>query len=253
MICMPLRDHFRPPLSEVRHWESFHSRWATVIADTLDADLLPPGYFAEVQLQLGNQVEVDIAAFEDQTASQASTHAGNTATAVAVAPAAVWSPPAVDMVLPAVFPDRIEVLVFRSEGGPTLVAAIELISPRNKDRPQRRRAFATKCAAYLQQGIGVVVVDVVTSRHANLHNELIRVLDLDEAQHGLDAKLLYAVAYRPIQVESDQRIDVWHRALCIGRPLPMLPLPLDKGQCLRLDIESIYMEACERTRLPIEP
>ena len=35
---MPLKDHFHPPLSEVRHWESFHARWATGIADLLEGD-----------------------------------------------------------------------------------------------------------------------------------------------------------------------------------------------------------------------
>jgi hypothetical protein len=25
---MPLLDHFRPPLSGSRHWESFHAAWA---------------------------------------------------------------------------------------------------------------------------------------------------------------------------------------------------------------------------------
>ena len=32
-----------------------------------------------------------------------------------------------------------------------VVAAVELVSPRNKDRSSARRAFATKAASYLQQ------------------------------------------------------------------------------------------------------
>ena len=46
--------------------------------------------------------------------------------------------------MPAVFPDEIEVLVIHRSGGPTLVGAIELVSPANKDRPETRRAFAAK-------------------------------------------------------------------------------------------------------------
>lgn len=44
---MPLLDHFHAPLHPQRHWEAFHSRWASAIADALNADLLPPEYFAE--------------------------------------------------------------------------------------------------------------------------------------------------------------------------------------------------------------
>ena len=45
-LSMHLRDHFRPPLSERRHWHSFHSAWATFLASALN-DKLPAGYFAE--------------------------------------------------------------------------------------------------------------------------------------------------------------------------------------------------------------
>ena len=27
---MPLLDHFHPPLSDERHWESFHAAWAVL-------------------------------------------------------------------------------------------------------------------------------------------------------------------------------------------------------------------------------
>jgi hypothetical protein len=46
------------------------------------------------------------------------------------------------LVVPAVFPDAVEVIIFESEGGSRLVAAIELVSPGNKDRDTHRQAFA---------------------------------------------------------------------------------------------------------------
>jgi len=51
------------------------------------------------------------------------------------------------MAIPAIFPDSIEIHILNSEAGPKLVAAIELVSPGNKDRPETRRAFATECTA----------------------------------------------------------------------------------------------------------
>jgi hypothetical protein len=43
---MPLLDHFHPPLTPVRAWESFHAMWATEVARTLNRRVLPKGYFA---------------------------------------------------------------------------------------------------------------------------------------------------------------------------------------------------------------
>src|SRR6476620_6430518 len=59
--AMPLLDHFHPPLSERRHWHSFHNAWATYLSSQLNA-CLPEGYFAEANVQFG--IEIDVAAFE---------------------------------------------------------------------------------------------------------------------------------------------------------------------------------------------
>ena len=72
--------------------------------------------------------------------------------------------------------DDVRVEVFADDGDPRLAAAVELVSPRNKDRPRSREAFAAKCAAYLRRGCGLVVVDVVTTRRADLHADLLAAL-----------------------------------------------------------------------------
>jgi len=41
---MALLDHFRPPLSTLRHWEALHTRWASAIADQLNREVLPSDY-----------------------------------------------------------------------------------------------------------------------------------------------------------------------------------------------------------------
>ena len=130
---MPLLDHFHPPLSELRHWESFLARWAGTIVDALEGSLLPKGYFAEVRVHIGAKIEADVGTFREN-GETGSAGEGSAGKAVAVAEA-VWVPPAPALVFPAVVPDEIEVQIFGHEGGPTLVAAIELLSPRNKDRP----------------------------------------------------------------------------------------------------------------------
>ena len=66
---MPLRDHFRPPLSERRPWESFHATWAGSLADVLNQRWLPEGYFAEVQTYANARVEIDVATYQETAAA----------------------------------------------------------------------------------------------------------------------------------------------------------------------------------------
>jgi hypothetical protein len=60
---------------------------------------------------------------------------------------------------------------------------------------------------------------------------------------------LYATAYRPVRREDAAEIEVWPATLAVGRPLPLLPLPLDKAIFMQLDLGATYTEACERSRL----
>lgn len=238
---MPLLDHFRPPLSTQRHWESFHTTWAAAIADALNEKWLPEGYFAEEQLHPAARVEIDVATFEEQAASRAG--------GVALAGARTYLPPTPTWTIPNAIIDGIELLVFSSEGGPTLVGAVELVSPANKDRPESRRAFASKCASYLHQGIGLIIVDVVTSRSANLHNETMPLIDSAATCLIASASELYAVAYRPIRRAERDEIDVWSHSLAVGRPLPELPLWLGPDLVVPIDLDSTYEDACRRRRL----
>jgi hypothetical protein len=209
---VPLLDHFRPPLSAERRWESFHSNWATRLADALTERWLPPNYIAEEHAHFGPSVEIDMATFA-QEAAPTGQDCGGTITTIGPK---VWAPPAADGFLPAVFPDTFEIRVLATDTGPKLVAAIELISPSNKDRPADRRAFAIKCASYLYAGIAVIIVDVVTNRWANLHNEILQLMDLDAGLRLPPESNLYAVAYRPLRRGEGDQIDVWRSMLALG-------------------------------------
>jgi hypothetical protein len=248
---MPLLDHFHPPLSQRRHWESFHSAWATALVDSLNKTSLPRGYFAEEMITLGGggRVEIDVATFEEPIASQFE-ETGSNGNAVAVAPAKkVWTPPAPTVTMPYVFPDSFSVQVYGSEGGPTLVGAVELISPGNKDRDEYRQAFAIKCANYLHQQIGLVIVDIVTSRSGNMHNELIDLLGQPADYRMADDLSLYCVAYRPGTRGGKPQVDMWQQPLALGQPLPILPLALKRAWVVELDLNTPYEDVCQRRQL----
>jgi hypothetical protein len=240
---MPLLDHFHPLLRSERRWESFHAAWSVEIMSALNRNVLPKGYFAEAQAHIGHQVEIDVASFESETEA---TEAASANGGVAVQ---TWAPPATALVMPVVFPDDIEVQVYEESGGPTLVAAIELVSPGNKDRAENRRAFAAKCAAHLHRGIGLVVVDVVTNRMANLHDELIDLLRQAESYRFPSQATIYTTAYRPRRAEEDGQVEIWLETLAVDGALPTMPLALRGGPTLPVPLESTYTEARLRSRL----
>jgi hypothetical protein len=241
---MPLLDHFHPPLSGRRHWEGFHSQWAAAMADMLNQSL-PADYFAEFQVKHAIRIEREIGTLSEDGGREAILADG----AATVVQTRAWAPPPVTAVMPAVFPDDFEVHVFSSMDGPTLVAAIELVSSANKDRAETRTAFAAKCAAYLQRGIGLVVVDIVTSRHANLHDELVGLIAPSGGFAFPAPTPIYATAYRPMHRQERNEIDLWREPLGVGQLLPTLPLAVRGLASLPIDLETTYMEARTRGRL----
>lgn len=241
---MPLLDHFRAPLHPYHHWESFHSNWATRLADALN-DKLPSEFIAEEHTHAGGALEIDVATYEHAPEHPRRANGPPAATLSR----ALWTPPAPTRTMPAVFPESFQVRVFSTTSGLTLVAVIELVSPGNKDRAEERTAFATKCASYLYQGISLIVMDIVTVRRANLHNAIMRMMNA-APDMDLPADVdLYAVAYRPVQRHERAEIDLWPTTLAVGAALPVLPLRLTGDLFVPVDFESTYQEACRRRRL----
>jgi hypothetical protein len=239
---MPLLDHFHPPLHGPRRWEGFHHSWAALIAQQLNLETLPKGYYAESEISLGPELEIDVATME-QPLSQG--QGKDPATAV-------WAPPRPKFAVPVDFAhlDSYEVRVYQDLGGAELCAAIELISPANKDRAGSRRTFAAKCAGYLRHRIGVIIVDVVTERSADLHAELMEVLDVKNRRAAWTSPTgLYTVAYRAVTVRKKPRVEVWPESLALGEPLPTMPLWLSLDLCVPVRLEESYLTTCRSLRI----
>jgi hypothetical protein len=242
---MPLRDHFRPPLKKQSHWESFHSSWANTIVRHLNARWLPIGYRAEPQVKLGTQIEVDAATFErTATTSENGTRTGGTATAL-WAPSRPTATVAVELQEEATF----EVRVYDEERDLRLVGAVELVSPANKNRPSHRQTFLSKCAGYLREGVGVVVLDAITERRQNLHNELLEMLGTPVTEAHLPEPSLYAVAYRTVADQHQVQLEMWTETLAVGTVLPILPLWLAASFSVPIEFEATYLETFEVLRL----
>ncbi len=102
-FAVPLRDHFRSPLDDLRHWEGFHGQWPAMIVLALLRQL-PQRYFAEPRVHPGGSAEIDVATFHEY-----------------------------------------EVRIFDRKRNCRLVAAVEIVSPANKERPEHLRAFVANC------------------------------------------------------------------------------------------------------------
>jgi hypothetical protein len=238
---MPLRDHFRPPLDTAHSWEGFHGQWPAVIVQHL-RKRLPAGYVAEPRVRCDSYVEIDVAAFEkDEPPSLPVTSEGNGGVATAV-----WSPPLPSVVIETTLPDydEYEVRVYDAKRGRHLVAAIEIVSPANKDRPEHRNVFVAKCAALLQKGVAVSIVDLVTIRHFNLYAELLTFIGHSDPTLGAEPPPLYAASCRWIEEGKRALLQAWSHVLAVGQPLPTLPLWLVKDRAVPLDLEQSYEQAC---------
>jgi hypothetical protein len=237
---MPLRDHFRPPLDEIASWEGFHGGWPMVIVQQMRR-VLPPGYVAEPRVHSGLQFEIDVSTFERDAVRPDSSVTRDQGGA-----AAVWTPALPSLAVETSLPeyDEYEVRVFDARRGRQLVAAIEIVSPANKDRPEHRNMFVAKCAALLQKGVAVSIIDLVTVRHFNLYAELISLIGHYDATLGEPPAALYAASCRWVMKGKRTILEAWTHELTLGQPLPTLPLWLSRELVVPLDLEQSYEQAC---------
>jgi Protein of unknown function (DUF4058) len=240
---MPLRDHFRPPVSKRASWEMLHGQWPAAIVQRLRTTL-PPGYTAGPRVHLGTFYEIDVSAYEsDDSPPSPGSNAGNGG-GVAVASWAATEP----SVAVEVEPDEeyeYAVHVYDAEREQTLVAAIEIVSPANKDRPEKRNSFVAKCAALLRAGVSVCVVDLVTVRHFNLYTQLMAFIGQGNADRmSVNPPPTYAASCRWGPRGGKSRLETWSQAMTVGQPLPTLPLWLSADRVIPLDLERSYEQAC---------
>ena len=244
---MPLRDHFRPPVARKHSWDELHGMWPAAIVQQL-FPILPEGYAAAPGVHLGTFFEIDIATFEkDESEPEESEASQNGGVAVAT-----WAPPKPTLTVEAELPDpdEYEVRIYDTSLGRRLVAAIEIVSPSNKDRPESRHAFIAKVAALLHREVCVSIVDVVTIRQFNLYAELLDLADRSDPLLGAEPPQLYAVTLRAQKRTRGRPVlDAWFYPMTIGQRLPTLPIWLDIDQGVLLDLEVGYEEACRVLRI----
>ena len=243
---MPLRDHFCPPFTDARSWDEVHGYWPAAIVQQVNKTL-PEQYSAAPRVHLGAQFEIDVARHEIEPFTEvpdSQPPEGGLATAV-------WAPAQPTLAVETELSDfdEYEVRVYDDRKGRRLVAAIELISPANKDRPGNRSQFTSKCAALLRTGVAVVLVDVVTTHDFNLYSELLELVGEHDPGLGEQPSATYAVACRWHPRGTEWWLETWNHVLKPGQPLPCLPLWLADNFAIPLDLEASYEQTCRDLRI----
>ncbi len=233
---MPLLDHFRKPTETRAPWSSLSTVWVAQVLAQLNAVLPADRYAALGRTHLGVEAEADISEFEMPGKWSPDEPGGGLAVV-----------PPLATVETAVL-DEFEVEVKDVRDDMNLVGVIEFVSPANKDRPETCRRLVSKCLTYLDLGVGVIIVDIVTTARANLHNELAVLLGAQPPAF-LPVGEPYLAAYRPSKDEERWTINMWPYSVAIGATIPPVPLALKNGPLVPVDFESAYVQALAVHRL----
>jgi hypothetical protein len=123
-----------------------------------------------------------------------------------------------------------------------LVAAVELVSPRNKDRPAAREAYLARYLGYLLESVHLLLVDVHRRPVGFSFADRIAA-ELSIVRESLPAPM--AVSYRVGEpaATGGRYLAIWSRALSPGATLPTLPLPLGVDSSVAVDLERTYSAA----------
>jgi hypothetical protein len=206
-----------------------HIFWMTEIARALRADL-PPGYRAVIGssplVAVGvAPVQPDVAVTNGPSHPPASTSSATPEPDVEIAVAMLEEDASVQV-----------------ERAGRLVAVVELISPRNKDRPSAREQYAARYLSYLRGGVHLLLVDVHRRPLDFCFPQLIAA-DLGEPLPAPPAPS--AVSYRvgAAAATGGRLLAVWQHPLGIGESLPTMPLPLTPDVAVVIDLEGTYSRA----------
>lgn len=132
-----------------------------------------------------------------------------------------------------------------------LIAAIEIVSPRNKDRTESKELYAGRYLGYLRLGVHLLLIDVLPKpRTFSFADAITEGLGVDLPPLPSPCAAAYRVGeVVPVGDDMGSLLGVWRRPLRVGEPLPTLPLPLSVHRAVNIDLEQSYNRAAEQAYL----
>lgn len=234
---MPLHDW-----TNERGWDSVHPLWLTYLLEYVQ-ERLPEGYKAF----LGGVPSLTVDAANGKPDVSVRQWGPEPPAQTAPSTTGVLEPDLEASVSFRLDPQRAVHIDFHGQ----LIAAIEIVSPRNKDRADAKETYANRYLSYLRLGVHLLLVDVLPRPKGFSFSDIIT------SSLGLDLPPLpapFAAAYRvgevvPVGQDVGSLMGVWRRQLQVGQPLPSLPLPLSVHQAVMIDLEETYRRAAKRAYL----
>jgi hypothetical protein len=129
-----------------------------------------------------------------------------------------------------------------------LIAAIELVLPRNKVRADAKETYCGRYLGYLRLGVHLMLVDVLPGPKGSSFSDAIK------TSLGMGLPPPFAATYRvgeaiPVGEDMGSLVGLWRRPLQAGQPLPVLPLPLSVHRAVVIDLQETYRRAAKRAYL----
>lgn len=129
-----------------------------------------------------------------------------------------------------------------------LISAIEIVSPRNKDRREARERYLGRYLSYLRQSVHLLLIDLLPRPlEFSFADAIAHHLQLAQPQTPSP----FAVSYRVGEsVPEGTLVAVWRRTMAVSQALPTIPLALNLQTSLSIDLEQTYVESARRVYLP---
>jgi hypothetical protein len=123
-----------------------------------------------------------------------------------------------------------------------LIAAVELVSPRNKDRPSACAAYANSYLSYLLKGVHLLLVDAHRRPlKFSFPDRIAEELRMEQPPCPAPCAVSYRVG-EPAP-KGGRFLAIWRRPLTVGAPLPSLPIPLSVHESVWVNLEQTYTRA----------
>ena len=216
-------------------FHAFHTAWITHLSESLNAGILPSGYYAMPE-QHGGRMIADVLTLQVPQAGAPPTAEPQGGVAVADAPPRVrrkLSP------APSARGTR-RTLTIRHVSGHRIIALIEIVSPANKDRAAHVAELADKAETALWQGIHVLLVDILPpgphdpqGMHAAIWERF------DDEPYALPASEPLTLA----SYVAGPRPDAYLDHVAVGLALTDMPLFLNADRYINVPLEATYMQA----------
>lgn len=229
---MPIHDWTRV---DAGTYHDFHQDWTIELRRTLNAGVLPPGYFAMADQRVSGP-ESDVVALQLRPpADQPPVRAGGSAVLERL-PRIRQSA----SIARSAYARKANRIVVRHQLG-RVVVMIEIVSPVNKDSRNAFAAFVAKALEFMNNGIHLVIVDLFPPTPPDpkgIHQAIWNELTTEPFEARPADKPLTVASY-----DVGEELTAYVEPLAVGDELPEAPLFLEPGIYVPMPLEATYQRS----------